>query len=256
VAEITQRILLRPLPRRMGPLAISSMYVAADEESTIGGDLYATAARGHGARVLVGDVQGKGLAAVEVAGYLLEAFRRSARYDLALRDLPGYLDRSLREDLEDADQAGSGGSQGETVEGRRLLESFVTAVVVDVDEDDARIHLANCGHPPPLIIHADKVSQLDPEAPALPIGLGNMDGDAQHVDSYDFAVGETLLLYTDGVIEARDTSGAFYPLLDRLAGRTFHGPDELLEAIRSDLLRHVSERLADDVAMVAVQRTA
>ena len=253
VAEITQRVLLRPLPRRLGPLAISSVYMAADEEATIGGDVYAAASMGGCSRVLVGDVQGKGLGAVEMAGYLLSAFRRAARKRTGLSELPRYLDVSLREDLTDT-VAGDAPEAADAQ--RRALEGFVTAVIVDFAEGDDLVHVANRGHPPPLLIHGDKIRQLDPGVAGLPLGLGDLDGDVQHVDAYDLAVGDTLLLYTDGVIEARDRSGTFYPLADRLVGWTRLSPDDLLGVIKNDLLRYVEARLADDVAMVAVHRVS
>jgi serine phosphatase RsbU (regulator of sigma subunit) len=125
---------------------------------------------------------------------------------------------------------------------------------------DARI--ANRGHPPPLLIHEDKVRRLDPGRPGLPLGLGDLDaaarrdGGGRHVDIYELAVGDTLLLYTDGVTEARDASGALYPLERRLERWTGHRPDALLATVRSDLMRHSGARLSDDVAMVAVHRLA
>ena len=90
--------------------------------------------------------------------------------------------------------------------------------------------------------------------PDLPLGLGDLTRQTQHIDTYDMAVGDILLLYTDGVIEARDAEGAFYPLADRLARWTADGPDTLLSAVRADLLRYADARLGDDIAMVAVQR--
>ena len=90
VAAVTQRALLRPLPPRLGRVTISSMYLAADEEAAIGGDLYAAAVTERDAtRVLIGDVQGKGLAAVEVAGLLLSGVPpRGARPYPAVRPCP------------------------------------------------------------------------------------------------------------------------------------------------------------------------
>jgi serine phosphatase RsbU (regulator of sigma subunit) len=237
------------------------MYLAAEEESAIGGDLYAAAARGRsGARVLVGDVQGKGLAAVEVAGLLLGAFRRAARADIPLDAVPGYLDDDLREDLADladlADEDGVARDRGQSA-GTNFLEGFVTAVVIDVaDENGGGLSIANCGHPPPLLIHDGTVEQLFPGVPGLPLGLGDLTRQTQHIDTYDMAVGDVLLLYTDGVTEARDAEGTFYPLDDRLARWTADSPDALLEAIRDDLLHYVDARLADDIAMVAVQRVS
>jgi len=270
VAAVTQQALLRPLPERLGPLTISSMYLAADEEAAIGGDLYAAAGTDTGgARLLVGDVQGKGLAAVEVAGLLLSAFRRAARRKVPLPELPAYLDRSLRDDLDDlAEQParvprpggfGATRSAQPTVGDRTvspILERFITAVAVDVSHDGRTLQLISSGHPPPMLIHGGTVVPLDERIPGLPLGLGDLSGEPQDVESHQLAVGDILFLYTDGVIEARDSDGRFYPLAERLAGWCTRAPDDLLETLRADLVRHSGGRLWDDVAMVAVRRSA
>jgi hypothetical protein len=261
VATVTQRVLLRPLPGRLGPLTLASTYMAAEEEAAIGGDLYASASLDAGdARLIVGDVQGKGLGAVEVAGFLLTAFRRASRRRISLRDLPSYLDRGLREDLADLDEVEEHatheviGGRAAPRSGPTLLEGFVTAVMVDVTAAGDTIRVANCGHPPPLLLHQNKVLHLDPVVPALPLGLGDLGPEIHCVDRYDLDVGDILLLYTDGVIESRNAEGAFYPLADRLTDWEGDSPDELLRHIRADLRRHAGARLGDDVAMVAAQR--
>jgi serine phosphatase RsbU (regulator of sigma subunit) len=288
VAEVTQRALLRPLPPFLGPVSISSMYLAADEEAAIGGDLYAAARMPQGSRVMVGDVQGKGLSAVEVTALLLGAFRRAVRDCTPLAALPGYLDSDLRDDLSDlardapdppgqdprpaagarsatavpaaGSRTGNGNGAGAAVAagrsdaGSEFGELFVTAVAVDVADDGCSVRVANCGHPPPLLIHEGTVSSLFPGVPELPLGLGDLSGGQHHIDVHPFAVGDILLLYTDGVIEARDREGTFYPLAERLPRWTAETPEALLEDIRADLLRHADARLSDDIAMVAVQR--
>lgn len=260
VAGVAQRALLRPLPERLGRLAIASTYMAADQEAEVGGDLYATADLGGGrVRVMVGDVQGKGLAAVEVASMLLAAFRRAARHHTPLAALPGYLDRNLRDDMSDLaaappPQPGHPAPDPPTAPG--YLERFVTAALVDVAADGDSIRIVNCGHPSPILLHRDKVLCLDAEKPAIPLGLGDLTPETQHIDRYGLDVGDVLLLYTDGVIEARDALGTFYPLTERLAHWTGLPPDDLLTALTADLLHHVGRQLGDDVAMVAVQRVA
>ncbi|MFI0900929.1 PP2C family protein-serine/threonine phosphatase [Streptomyces sp. NPDC020983] len=270
VAAVTQRALLRPLPTRLGPLAIASTYLAADAEAAIGGDLYAAADLGGGRiRVMVGDVQGKGMAAVEVTGMLLAAFRHAARHRTPLRALPAVLDESLRDDLtdltasaglpleppppppsaHDPESAGAPAASG-------FPERFVTAVMVDVAPGGGRISIANCGHPPPVLLHHGEVLPLDCAHPVVPLGLGDLAPETQPPDTYDFALGDVLLLYTDGVIEARDRDGAFYPLADRLADWCDLAPADLLPALTADLARHVGSRLGDDVAVVALQRVA
>ncbi|MFF2846556.1 PP2C family protein-serine/threonine phosphatase [Streptomyces sp. NPDC058001] len=258
VAETAQSLLLRPLPRQLGPVAISSVYIAAEEGATIGGDVYAAVSTERGVRVLLGDVQGKGLAAVEMVGYLLRAFRHAAKNGTALAELPDFLDRSLREDLTDAQDAEADGAPDsvDSAAVRRAMEGFVTAVIVEFLEGEAVVRIANRGHPPPLLIHQGGVMRLEPREPSLPLGLGDLCGGTQHVDTYDLAFGDTLLLYTDGVIEARNAAGRFYPLEDRLTQWVSSDSDEVLDALQDDLLRHVGTRLVDDAAMVTLRRTA
>ncbi|MFE7569396.1 PP2C family protein-serine/threonine phosphatase [Streptomyces sp. NPDC057539] len=252
VAAVMQSLLLRPLPCRLGPLSISSVYIAAEEEANIGGDVYAAAVTARSVRLMVGDVEGKGLGAVEMVGYLLSAFRQAARNGITLAELPDFLDRRLRDELVDAQATSDDDS--DSVARRRAMEGFATAVIVEFREGEDVVRIANRGHPPPLLIRRDDVLSLDPLTSALPLGLGDLRADEHRVDTYELAVGDRLLLYTDGVIEARDAAGHFYPLADRVARWTDRDLDEMIDAVRSDLLRHVGARPADDVAMVAVQR--
>ena len=78
VAETAQRVVLRPLPTRIGPLKVASAYLAAEAEAQIGGDLYAAVRAGSGTRLIIGDVRGKGMTAVGDAALLLGAFRAAA----------------------------------------------------------------------------------------------------------------------------------------------------------------------------------
>ncbi|WP_160145137.1 PP2C family protein-serine/threonine phosphatase [Actinacidiphila yanglinensis] len=256
VAEAAQRALLRPLPGRLGRVTISSMYLAAEEEAAIGGDLYAAGVDRRGdIRVLVGDVQGKGMAAVEVVGLLLSTFRLSARSGVPLEALPGYLDQGLRDDLVDLEESGEPGTLGPRPVETEFLERFVTAVVVDIAADASTVRIANCGHPPPLLIRGDRVIPLMPDVPELPLGLGDLCREDHHVDSYDLEIGDILMLYTDGVIESRNPEGAFYPLTDRLAHSTRDTPTVLLEDVQSDLTQYTAG-LSDDIVMLALQRVA
>ncbi len=260
VAEVAQRLLLRPIPRRLGPLTVASVYLAADEEAEIGGDVYAATDLGGAARFLIGDAQGKGLAAVEMVTHLLGAFRQSRRERVALEDLACRLEDDLCEAVAETAAAKHHGD-GPDPEGHRDgdtwprgQEGFVTAVVMDVPVDGGPVRLVNRGHPAPLLLRDGQVSPLDPAAAALPLGLGDLDADGAPVRSADFRAGDTLLLYTDGLIEARDGAGAFYPLTARLGRWPRRDPDELLRELRADLLAHARGRLTDDVAVIAIHR--
>lgn len=68
-----------------------------------------------------------------------------------------------------------------------------------------------------------------------------------------FALGDQMLFYTDGVIEARDQAGCFYPLEDRSSLLKAAAPEEALEDLRADLVRHVGGTIADDAAMLLIR---
>ncbi|MGW1992090.1 PP2C family protein-serine/threonine phosphatase [Embleya sp. NPDC001921] len=246
VAEAAQRVLLRPLPPRVGSLRIASFYLAAEDEAQIGGDLYALARIDGGVRLIIGDVRGKGLAAVEDAAQLLGAFREGAHHHATLPELVGALEESVCRYLAEVAKTDHDAD-----------ERFITSIVADVRDADGRGGLTNCGHPPPLLVRDGRVDTLDSRNPAPPIGLCNMFGAAYTypVDTFVLRGRDILVLYTDGVIEARAPDGAFYPLPERVAHWPDTDPESLLEHIRRDLLAHVGGRLSDDAAVIAIQRT-
>lgn len=253
VTAATQRTLLKPLPDHVGPVRVRSTYLAADKESAVGGDVYAALLTTEGgARILVGDAEGKGLSAIELGSALVRAFRRATRTGVPVAALPGRLDISLREDLTDivlATPRPAGATPAPALEG------FVTAVTADITRDGGTLSILDLGHPVPLLIHGGQVTALDRQEPALPLGLGDLAQDTHTIGTYHMDVGDILLLYTDGVIEARNAAGEFYPLAERLRRWTSLPFDTLLSAITEDLAHHLAAPRADDVAMVAIQRT-
>ncbi|MFI5772743.1 PP2C family protein-serine/threonine phosphatase [Streptomyces sp. NPDC051658] len=251
VAEAAQHVVLRPLPARSGPLRIASVYLAAEAEAQIGGDLYAAARTVGGTRLIIGDVRGKGLAAIGEAASVLGAFHALSRQRWRLPELVAQLETSIAPDPD------STACDGEDEHGENdpdLTESFVTAAVLDIPDDAAEIHLVSCGHPPPLLLRAGEVIPLGVRTPAPPLGLARLVITEHTAETFRFEAGDTLLLYTDGVIESRDRSGNFYPLRERAASRYGAGPDALLESLCADLLRHAGGHLGDDAALVAIER--
>ncbi|MFJ6940682.1 PP2C family protein-serine/threonine phosphatase [Streptomyces sp. NPDC101132] len=244
VAEAAQQVVLRPPRERLGPLRVASVYLAAEAEARIGGDLYAAARTARGTRFIVGDVRGKGLAAVGDAALVLGAFRAAAHQEADLPALVAYLEGTVAPEPE-PDAADDRG------------EAFITAAVLDVPDGEHVLHLVDCGHPPPLLLRGGTVTSLDVAEPAPPLGLAEFAPEGYGVQAFVFEPGDLLLLYTDGVIEARDEAGAFYPLADRLASWSGRSPRALLDALRADLLAHVpGGRLGDDAALVAVARVS
>ncbi|MFB7509674.1 PP2C family protein-serine/threonine phosphatase [Streptomyces broussonetiae] len=239
VAEIAQRVLLRPVPHRIGHLQLESLYLSAAAQAQIGGDLFEAVPTGYGVRLLIGDVRGKGLLAVETAATLLGAFREAAYEEPDLPSLATRLETSM---LRRAERLG----------GDETGERFVTAVFAEIPADGGLVYLVNCGHPPPLCLRAGQVRELDSGRSAPPLNLGMLVQDPYHVDVYPFWPGDQLLLYTDGVTETRDASGTFYPLLERVRSWGVLPPKELLARLHDDLLAYSPRGLQDDTAALAV----
>ncbi|WP_329437430.1 MULTISPECIES: PP2C family protein-serine/threonine phosphatase [unclassified Streptomyces] len=244
VSEVAQRVVLPPLPRRLGPLRAASLYLAAEAEAQIGGDLYAAARTASGTRLIVGDVRGKGMTAVNDAALLLGAFRIAAHRQASLGELVAYLDRSVCWDLMEPGETGCYG------------ETFITALVLDIPDGDGQVQMVACGHPSPVVLRNGRPATMDALHPAPPLGLGELAHPRYHVDSFQFEPGDLLLLYTDGVTEARDSTGTFYPLAERITGWTENDPDAFLGRFRRDLLHYVGGHLNDDAAMIVIQRPA
>nr|WP_235902718.1 PP2C family protein-serine/threonine phosphatase [Streptomyces sp. 1-11] len=238
VADIAQRVLLRPVPHRIGDLCLESLYLSAAAEARIGGDLYEAVPTRFGVRLIVGDVRGKGLLAVETAAALLGAFREAAHDE---PDLPALAARVETSMSRRATQLG----------GSEAGERFVTAVFAEVPQGGRVVRVVNCGHPPPLLILPGEVRELDRGRSAPPLNLGVLVGDAYHVDAYPFRPGDQLLLYTDGVTETRNADGCFYPLTERLRQWGPLPPRELLDRLHHDLLAYSDNRLQDDTAALA-----
>ncbi|MFE2076701.1 PP2C family protein-serine/threonine phosphatase [Streptomyces misionensis] len=238
VADIAQRVLLRPLPRRIGNLRLESFYLSAAAEARIGGDLYEAVPTAFGVRLLIGDVRGKGLLAVETAAAVLGAFREAAHEEPDLAALARRMEQSVSRRA-----AHIGGSE--------TGERFVTAVFVEIPADGRVVRVVNCGHPPPLLIRPDEVRELDSGRSGPPLNLGMLLTEAHHIDSYPFRPGEQLLLYTDGVTETRDANGVFYPLARRLRSWGPLEPRTLLDRLHHDLLDYSGDRPKDDTAALA-----
>ncbi|MEU6093820.1 PP2C family protein-serine/threonine phosphatase [Streptomyces sp. NPDC047079] len=241
VAETAQRVLLRPVPRRLGQVSIETLYLSAAAEARIGGDLYEAVPTTYGVRLLIGDVRGKGLVAVETAATMLGAFREAAHDEPDLAGVARRVERSMSR-------------RAAQLEGNEVAERFVTAVFAEIPDREPVVRLVNCGHPSPLRIGPDAVTELEPTDPSPPINIGVMIGDSYHVDVALFAPGDQLLLYTDGVTETRDPSGAFYPLLERVRSWGSLPPSELLAHLHRDLIAFSHGNLDDDTAALAAYR--
>lgn len=229
IAEAAQRAILPTVPQSVDGLRIAARYESAAEEALVGGDLY-DVYRGHaGVRVLIGDVRGKGLDGVAHAARVIRAFRQSAAEQRELVDVAAAMNRYLVPFF------------GE--------EDFVTALLVDVNTDDT-LTVVSCGHPPALLVAGKEVMPID--APSgLPLGLAtSFAGVTLRWRRHD-----RLLLYTDGLVEARDAAGRFLP--DDTIAACLRLPDAeaTLNALLTALHMHAPRGRTDDLALMLIDNT-
>ncbi|MGQ4346653.1 PP2C family protein-serine/threonine phosphatase [Streptomyces sp. SAS_275] len=250
VAETTRRTVLRPMAPGWGGLDHAAVYLAADSEARVGGDFYDIQPGLHGTRLLLGDVQGKGLGAVDAAAALLGTFRETAYHEPFLETVAGRLEVRMLRHLGYC--AALGRDEG---------DRFATGVLVAFPEDTpATVEVINFGHEPPLVVGPAGVRSLPP-GDGLPLGLSELATEPPPMLRVPLAAGETLLLVTDGVTEARDASGEFFPLREAVTAAVTRDPAAadpafLVQLVRDGTLRHSAGRLADDTTIFAVRRRA
>lgn len=249
VADTAQSMVLRPLPHRLDNVDLEVLYDAAAAQARIGGDFYEALRTPHGVRLVLGDVQGKGLSAVEVASVLLGSFREAAYDAPDLAALAARLELSMTR--YSAQPPASDDS-----------ERFATTVLVEIPEGDPVARVLNLGHPSPMLLRGRAVTEIEPESPLLPVNLlalapGPDEGlDAYPVDTVPFEPGDRMVLYTDGVSEARDSDGEFYPLADRLRDWAGEPSSRMLAYLRADLGSFAAGPSDDDIAALIVGRRA
>ncbi|MFE9727546.1 PP2C family protein-serine/threonine phosphatase [Streptomyces sp. NPDC005794] len=243
IAETAMRAVLPTPEDRIGGLLVAARYEAAQADEFVGGDLYAVANTPYGVRLVLGDVRGKGLDAVAAVAVVIGAFREAAEQELSLEGVVQRLERAL---------ARENSRRG----GLDSMEGFVTAVLAEIPAGSDTMRVVNRGHPEPLVLHADgALDVVSPTVPALPLGMG-LDVWPDRSDEWSLPAGAMFLAFTDGLSEARDAKGAFYDPADRLRGRLFPGPEELLSALTDDVRLHTGGRSTDDLALLAVGRPA
>lgn len=231
IAEVAQRTILPTLPNLVGQVVLAARYQSAAQDAVVGGDLYDCYHYAGRVRFLVGDVRGKGIAAVEQSARVIRAFRQSAGTTNTLPALAHDMSEYLEPFFDD--------------------EEFVTALLVDASEPGA-ITIVSCGHPPGLLVQPDASTSLLDAPPGLPLGLG----DTYDAISVPWAPGDRLLMYTDGLSEARNARGQFLDLPSLGPLLTGAPVEDALNAVLDAVRHHVpSGRLTDDLAVMLLEST-
>ncbi|MFD9207989.1 PP2C family protein-serine/threonine phosphatase [Streptomyces sioyaensis] len=244
VADTVQRAVLRELPLRAGPAEAYGFYVSAQEGARVGGDIYEVIDTPHGLRLVIGDVQGKGMPAIGAGIEVLASFREAAQYQASLESVAGRMEQALARYNARSAEPG--------IEGR-----FVTALLMEVRSMPGRTQgqVLSCGHIPYYLVRDGQVHERRDGEGALPLGLGALSGEPRHSVRIHPAPDDWIVLCTDGVTEARCADGEFYPLAERLAGWTHLEPAELARTLRADLEAFTDGDLKDDATVLVVRRT-
>ncbi|MFD5897134.1 PP2C family protein-serine/threonine phosphatase [Streptomyces sp. NPDC060366] len=183
------------------------------------------------------------------AAAVLGAFREAADYEPELPDTVTRCEAALRRELTRTQSHG-----GTTEPPRDPAEEFVTVIIAQIT-DAPVIELVSRGHPPPLLLRRGETTSLETASPLPPLGLeGLLSTSPVPAEKYPFEHGDRLLLYTDGVLEARDPARSFFDLPTHLAQLYDFTPQALLDRLHTSLLHHTRGRLADDAAMIIIER--
>jgi len=222
---------MSPDPTQIGVLRLAMTYGSSPNDAAGGGDFYDVISTVWGVRLLVGDVSGRGIDAEPLARRMRAAFRGLAAECRCLSDAINGLDRVVTETSEHEEQ-------------------FVTAVLVQI-EPSGRGLIVNAGHPDPLLIRRGVIQYLSVPTRRPPLGFGG--NTAAH--TFRLASDDRILLYSDGLIEARRPDDRMFFPLERLASRTLAGGpvEDGVTALRAALGDWTAGHLEDDLALLAAQ---
>lgn len=224
--------LLPPLTFATDRLVVTGFLEPAYD---VGGDSFDYALNGDTLHVAILDAMGHGLAAAGLAAFALSAYRQ------ARRD---------REDLEGCVRA-----VDRAVAGQFGGEQFATAVIAELDVDTGHLRWVNAGHPAPLLLREGRLVKQLEAPPATPLGL--IDDLPLTVGRESLEPGDRVLLFTDGLPEARLPDGEFLTV-ERLADfierqGVGHPPPETLRRLRRAIMQYQCGRLQDDATGLLVE---
>jgi PAS domain S-box-containing protein len=235
IANILERSLLpESLPEIPGA-EIQSRYAPAGELNEVGGDFYDVFDYDEDSSILViGDVCGKGPRAAGVTALARHTLRAAAIGGQSLAGMVSTLHQALRRQPPGADMC------------------TVCLIMLVREQHGARLKIALAGHPPPLLIRPDgDVEQVGHSGTIL----GVVDPVEIRETEITLGAGETLLLYTDGVIEAGrpDRLLGEQGLLELCAAAPGLSLEAFLEHIERAALTRAQGRLRDDIALLALR---
>jgi serine phosphatase RsbU (regulator of sigma subunit) len=229
LAASMQWDLLPPLTLRADRVAVAGMLEPAYE---VAGDAFDHAINGDRVDVALFDGMGHGIGSTLMATLAIGTYRHQRRENCSLIEAYEAIDEAV------TDQFGG--------------EAFVTGLLARLDMATGALTVANAGHPQPLLLRDRRVIGTVTCDPSVPFGLG---GTCSGVTSVQLQPGDSLLLFTDGVVEARDPAGDEFgearlsDLLEREAAAQ-RPPEETLRRLVRAVLHHQGGPLRDDATLV------
>ncbi|EST21593.1 PP2C family protein-serine/threonine phosphatase [Streptomyces roseochromogenus] len=254
VARAAQSVVLRPPPPRLDGLNVAAAQLSADRGASVGGDLYEAIATEYGVRVVMGDVRGHGLAALGTVAAVLGSFREAAHDEPELGGVLRRLERALARHLRERAHA-EHPAHGSADPDHPVAEEFVTVLLLQIGRD-GELHALNCGHPWPYRISGARVEPLARVDPLPPLGPFPLPAELEAESCGQLAPGDSLVLFTDGVEDARDGRGRFFslPRTLREAARDHPvSPQTVLRTLFAALLHHTGGKPTDDIALLVLR---
>ena len=225
----------------MPPLTVGSERVvvsgAVQPSYEVGGDIFDYALSEGRAHFAIFDAMGHGLEAALLASVAVGAYRNARRRPLPLAHTVSTIDDAL------AGQFGGG--------------RFVTALVAELDLDSGRLLWVVAGHPPPLLLRGGRVVKELSRPPNTPLGLALNKDFTVHEETLEPA--DRLVLYSDGVVEAKDAVSGERFGIDRLMdfiARADAAGEPLPETMRRlghAVVKHQGDELQDDATQVLLE---
>lgn len=241
-SKIQKTLLVDQPPAYIPGLSIASLALPTQR---IDGDFIVfTESQGQTLDVMVGDVMGKGIPAALVgAATKAHLVKAHGQLSASHRDeLPKLEDIVMR-------------AHGEIVRQLIALDSFVTLSYARIDPLRGLVELVDCGHTGMIQLHGRTGKAELLSGDNLPLGV--REGERYKQKSFPLMAGDSLFLFSDGITEARNTSGELFGeerLRACIESQRRLAPGPLLEAIRKTVAAHCgSEHFADDVTMVAIR---
>ena len=201
----------------------------------VGGDSFDYALNGSVMDLLVIDSVGHGLPAAVLASVAISAYRHARRNRLDLPDIAVEINAAIAIQI--------GASQ------------FATAVLARLDIGTGRLRWINAGHPEPLIVRGSSLVRLPHCPPSRPLGLQQTKPDCCETR---LEPGDRLVLYTDGITEARSPQGEFFGeqrLADfiSVAAAAGNPAPETVRRLMRHVLTHQAGQLQDDASIVVLE---